>query len=771
MTDFHAVKFGEPMSRREDDRLVQGRGCYVDDTHEPGELIAVFVRSNYASAKLLGIDASTALAHPGVVAVLTGADLKADGVDVHSAPFKLQQPDGTQAVSTPRPLLVDGRVRFVGEPVAMVIAQSLQAAIDASELVLVDYETLEAVIDRESATRAGAPSVWPDRAGNVAFRWQKGDQPACEKVMEASHHVTRLDFRISRVSAMPLEPRGAVAFPDERGRTVLRLAHQSPHLMRNELAAMFGIGRDEVRVLVGDVGGSFGMKSGVLREEAAIYWAARRLKKRIRWMATRSESLLGDDQARDLDITAALGLDAQGRFTCLHVRYELNIGAYMSWRSTVALANFGGIAGVYTTPVIIGEANGYFSNTPPTAAYRGAGRPEATYAVERLIDVAAQEIGMDPVELRRRNLIPPSAMPYQTPFIFQYDCGEFERNMDRALSLSRYSDFPARREASRRAGKLRGIGIANPIEVAGGPYAKPAPDWSEIRAHADGTVTLAAGAMSVGQGHETSLPQLVAQRLGIAPESVRYVQGDTDAIANGKGNGGSGGLILGGTAASLSVDDLIDKARHLAARELEASVHDIEYAAGVFRVAGSDLTITLGDVASTAEQGGASLLGAGQFALSQSTFPNGCHICEVEVDPDTGAVEVVGYTSVEDVGRVMNPKLVEGQIHGGVAQGIGQALMEQICYDETGQLLTGSFMDYAMPRASDMPAMRGENPETPTPLNPLGVKGVGEAGTVGALAATMNAVCHALQPAGVRHIDMPATPLRVWTALMEARSM
>jgi carbon-monoxide dehydrogenase large subunit len=617
-----------------------------------------------------------------------------------------------------------------------------------------------------AATAAGAPLVWDERPGNIAYHWQRGDFAQVDAALAASKHVTRLASRVSRVGAMPLEPRAALAYIGEDGRPVLHASHQSPHQLRDNVAQVFGLPQDGLRVVAQDVGGSFGMKAGPLREELLVFWAARRLRRAVRWTAARTEAFLCDEQARDIAITAELGLDATGRFTALKVHYDINVGAYMSGRSTSPINNFGGIAGVYTTPLIAAEAVGIFTHTQPTAAYRGAGRPDATYAIERVIDVAAAELGIDPAELRRRNLVPPEAMPYRTAFIFTYDCGEFERNLDHALALAKYAEFPARRDEATRRGRLRGIGICMPIEPAGGLGS----DAAIVRAHADGTVTLYAGSMSVGQGHDTALSSLVAQRLGIPLERVRHLQGDTDRIASGKGNGGSAGLLMGGTVTLRSVDDLVDKAARLAARQLEVAPEDLRFEQGAFRAIGTDLVLTLADVARAAEREGdaTTLSGSAQFKPEQATFPNGCHICEVEIDPATGEVQVVGYVCVEDVGRVLNPMLVDGQIQGGVAQGIGQVLLEEMRHDASGQLLSGSFMDYAMPRAADLPPVTSVNLETPTALNPLGVKGVGEAGTVGALAATMNAVCHALQPAGIRHIDMPVTPMKVWQALREA---
>jgi carbon-monoxide dehydrogenase large subunit len=763
----HDIHFGVSPTRVEDGRLVTGAGRYTADLRRPGMLFAIFVRSPHPNARILSIATEAALAHPGVVAVLTGADAISDGVDANRAPARFASPDG-DAFETKRPLLCHERVRFVGEPCAMVIAESLTAAMDAAELVAIDYAPEAAIVDVASAQAPGAPQMWAQREGNVAYRWSKGDKAGLQAALASAHHVTRLTSRISRVTAAAMEPRAALAYVGEDGRPVLHASHQSPHLLRAEIAAIFDMPKEALRVIATDVGGSFGMKSGPLREEIAVLWAARRLRRPVRWTATRGESFACDDQARDLEVDAELALAADGRFTALHVRYSANIGAYFSMRSTVAITNFGGIAGVYATPVIVGESTGYFTHQPPTAAYRGAGRPEATYALERLIDAAAAEMNIDPAELRLRNLIAPSAMPYQTPFIFRYDCGEFERNMRQALAKCDYAGFARRREESKKRGKLRGIGLANPIEVAGGPYAALPTEWSRIEANADGSVTLVAGTMSVGQGHETTLSNLVAQTLGLPLASVRYMQGDTDAIADGKGNGGSSGLILGGSAARLGAQDLLGKAKALAEEELEVAAWDLVYENGVFKVPGSDVQITLAQLANISQARGQTLAGAGQFQPASATFPNGCHVCEVEIDPQTGQVQVLRYIGVEDVGRVLDPMLVEGQIHGGVAQGIGQALLEQVHYDADGQLTTGSFMDYAMPRAFTMPTVETENPQTPTALNPLGVKGVGEAGTVGALAATMNAVCHALAPAGIRHLDMPATPVRVWQALHEA---
>jgi aerobic carbon-monoxide dehydrogenase large subunit len=747
-------------SRREDDRLLSGRGRYTDDVDHPGALYAAFVRSPYPSARIRSIDTDEAMAYPGVAAVFTSRDLAASGFADMPNPFKLPQGDGSFATETPRPFLAGERVLFVGEPVAMVLADTPSAALDGVERVLVDYEELPVVVGVDEAQAPDAPQLWPDRPGNIGYDWHKGDDAQVQAALDASHRVVVLRSRISRVVAMPMEPRAVLGTIDEDGRPVLNVSHQSPHQFRAEVASRMGMAPEELRVVAGDVGGSFGMKWGPLREEVLVFWATSRLQRAVRWTAQRNESFLSDEHARDLYVHAELGLDAQGRFTALRVRYDVNIGAYMSGRSAPPIFNIGGISGVYTTPVVSARVVGVFTNTQTTTAYRGAGRPDATYAIERIIDVAAAEMGIDPVELRRRNLIPADAMPYQTSFQFRYDCGDFGATMHRALELADYAGFSQRRADALQRGQLRGIGVAMPVEMAGGIGG----DWASVRIDPDGGLTLMPGAMSVGQGHETAFVALVSERLGIPASKVRYASGDTDLLQNGKGNGGSSALVMGSSAIIGAAEDLVQNAKALAAAQMEVSVADVEFAAGEFRVAGTDLHVGWDALA----RAGTPLAGAGAFVPPAPTFPNGCHVCEVEVDPETGHVQLLRYVSVEDIGRVMHPKLVEGQIHGGVAQGIGQSLLEEIRYDDGGQLITGSFMDYAMPRATDIPTIISENLEVPTALNPLGVKGVGEAGTVGALAATTNAICNALAPAGVRHLDMPATPLRVWESLRDA---
>jgi carbon-monoxide dehydrogenase large subunit len=763
--------------RREDARLLTGRGNYVADPQPEGLLHAVLLRSPHAHATIRSIDISAAIgAATGVAGVFTHEDLT--DVTPIAGGIGFPRPDGSPAAKTDRALLAHGKVRFVGEPVALILADTKAAALEAAEAVTVGYDPLPLVIDPIAALAPGAPAVWDEYPDNTAFLWQRGDGPAAVTALAQAAHVTTLDFTVSRVTANSMEPRGAWAEVAPDGRLTVHASHQSPFALRNGMAGgNFGLKPTDIRVLADDVGGSFGMKSGVHQEVVLAAWAARRLNRPVRWVADRTEGFLTDEQAREMHIHASLGFDADHRITALQLRWTVNLGAYCSGRSGWPVGNIGGIAGVYDIPVIAAQVHGVLTNTVPTAAYRGAGRPEATYAIERLIDVAAGELGLSPYELRRRNLIPPSAMPYKTALTFTYDCGEFEGNMQLAAELSELEAFPSRRAEAQRQGKLRGIGIANCIEVAGGPFLRPAKDLATLRLAEDGSLILRSGSMSVGQGLETAFTQLVADRFGIPADRVRYQGGgDTDLLASGKGNGGSGALCIGGAAISLAVDAVIEKARRLAAELLEAAVVDIELSQGAFRIAGTDRSVTLADVARAAhdpahippgEEGG--LVESGEFTPTACTFPNGTHICEVEIDPETGFTEIVRYSAVEELGRVLNPLLVAGQIHGGVVQGIGQVLGEAIVHDpQSGQMLTASFMDYQMPRANDLPDFRLATREVPTAVNPLGAKGVGEAGTVGALAAAMNAVNDALAPLGIRHFDMPATPNRVWHAIQAA---
>jgi carbon-monoxide dehydrogenase large subunit len=771
---------GQSARRVEDPRLLQGLGRYSDDVNLARQACAVVVRSPHAHARLAAVDASRAAKAPGVLAVLTGADVAADGLgDLPSDPNRKRR-DGSAAFATRRPALARDRVRHVGDPVALVVAETREQALDAAELLGIDYEPLPAVASTDAATRAGAPPVWDEVPDNVAFVWEAGNRDAVARALAGAAHVTRLDFVITRVAAAPLEPRAAVGEYDRRtGRYTLHTGIQGPHLLRTLLAErVFRVPQSHLRVVTGEVGGSFGMRSGLYPEHVLVLWAARRLGRPVKWTSDRREGFVSDEHGRDNVSTAELALDREGRFLALRVAIGLNVGAYLTPRSAgPGTNNVGGIAGVYTTPAIHVQTTGVFTHTTPTGPYRGAGRPEATYAIERVIDVAARELGIDPLELRRRNLIPASAMPFKTGLVFTYDCGDFARGLDLALGSADAAGFERRRAEARQRGLLRGLGIANPIEVAGGPYTAMNPDTAELRVNPDGSVSLFAGSTSMGQGNETAFVQIVSDALGVPAGRIQVFAGDTDALGAGRGNGGSGALTVGGSAVTRATEKVIERGRRIAARLLEAAHEDVVLRDGTFTVAGTDKGVTWASVARTAYvprqlppgmEPGFSETAA--FTPPAVTFPNGSHVCEVEIDPDTGTVRVVRYTVVDDVGRMVNPMLVKGQIHGGVVQGLGQGLFETLAYDETtGQLLAGSFMDYAMPRADDLPSFEVDSHEVPTKVNPLGAKGVGEAGTVGALPALLNAVNDALAPLGVRHLDMPVTPERVWRAIQDAR--
>ena len=762
--------------RREDPRLLTGGGDYAADAHRENMLHAIFVRSPYAHAKIIGINVADARGMAGIVAVYTNEDL--DDVNPIPGGIGFPRPDGGKAAMTDRPLLVRDRVRFVGEPVALVLSESRAAGLEAAEAVVVDYAELPIVTDVMDAMETGAAPVWDEYPDNIGYLWKRGDAELTEANLKSSAHVTKLDFTVSRVTANTMEPRGAWAEIGPDGRMVVHASNQSPFNLRNGMAnGNFNIKPTDIRVIPGDVGGSFGMKSGVHVEVVLVAWAARKLNQPVRWISERTEGFLTDEQAREMRIIGELGLDANNKITALKLRWNANLGAYCSGRSGWPVGNVGGVAGTYLIPAISAEVCGVMTHTGPTAAYRGAGRPEATYAIERLIDVAARERGISPYELRRINLIPPEAMPYKTALTFLYDCGEFEGNMIKAAELAELDTFETRRDTAKANGKLRGIGLTNCIEVAGGPFLRPAKDLSTLRFAEDGQLILRTGSMSVGQGLETTMTQIVADRFGIPIENIRYEQGDTDQLPYGKGNGGSGALCIGGSAVMLAVDKVIERASKLAAELLEAAVTDIELREGKFHIAGTDRSIDVAAVGRASfdanfippgEEGG--LTESGEFIPTAVTFPNGTHICEVEIDPDTGVTEIIRYSAVEELGKILNPMIVAGQIHGGVVQGIGQAMGEVIIHDPaSGQMLTASFMDYQMPRADELPDFRLATREVPTKVNPIGAKGVGEAGTVGAMAAVMNAINDALAPLGIRHFDMPATPGRVWQAITAAK--
>jgi carbon-monoxide dehydrogenase large subunit len=767
---------GAAVPRIEDRRLLRGLGRYTDDHAPPGALHLVFVRSPHAHAVIGAIDSAAALAMPGVAGVITGTDLDALGTLQTSVQRHL--PDGSPMPRPPYRVLATDRARFVGDPVAAVLAETRSQARDAAEAVLVDWQEMPAVTDAAAALHGG-PAVWPEHApGNLCFLFRQGDAAATDAAFAGAAHVVRQDMRISRVGATPMEPRAAIGMWDESTeRYTLTSGVQVPHKLRDELALLLGVPQSALRVISPDMGGAFGMRGAPTQEHALVLWAARQCGRPVRWAADRTEAFLSDFHARDNFSGVELALDANGIFLGLRVRTVANLGAYLSFNTPHSSTNnLGGLAGTYRTPHIFSEVRGAFTNCQPTAPYRGAGRPEATFAIERIIDIAADQLGIDRVKLRRKNLIAAGAMPFRTGLVFTYDSGDFSRAMDVAMAAADWAGFAARRAEAEARGRLRGIGIANAIEIAGGPQAQPNEEGAEIRFDAQGNATLLLGGHNHGQGHETAFRQVALSLLGLPHARVRIVQGDTDQVAHGRGTFGSRSLMAGGAAVAQAAEAIIAKGRAIAAHLLEAAEIDVEFQAGRFSVAGTDRGVGFDAVARAAFTPGALPRGMPMGLMAQAvtppnapTFPNGCHVCEVEVDPDTGVVDVVGYVVADDVGTVINPKLLKGQIHGGIAQGLGQALLEDMRFDASGQLLTASFMDYAVPRAHDLPLFDVQSCPTPTTSNPLGVKGAGEAGTVGALPVVVNAVIDALRPLGVRHIDMPLTAQAVWRAIAAAR--
>ncbi len=765
---------GNSVPRTEDPRLLSGGGRYVDDIDLPGLCRAHILRSPHAHATIRGIDAGAARSMPGVHAVLTGADYAASGLGTIQPQLVLKSRDGApMARPSFAPLAIDRSVH-VGEAVAVVVADSLAQAKDAAETIDVDFEPLEATIDTAVADAETTPALWQEAPGNESFVHFLGDRDAVDAGFAKAAHVVERRFTISRVTSNTMEPRAFLGDVDRAGRYTLYAAVHYPHRLRSALARdIFGLPENRVRVIAGDVGGSFGLRGGMYPEQILVLWASRETGRPVKWTCERSEGLISDHQGRDNVTDAALALDDEGNFLAMRVRTRVNIGAYVaSMAGGPATANLGTLAGTYVTPAIHVETAGVFTNTNPTCPYRGAGRPEAAYVLEQLIDAAARRLGRDPVALRRQNTIPEDAMPFSTGLVFEYDCGAFEKNLDRALELADHAAFEERRAAARAKGKLRGIGISNTIERA----AAPGQERALLRFDPSGTATLFVGTISHGQGHETIYKQIVAQTLGIDPATLRVEEGDSDALSIGGGTGGSRSATLGGSAVLRAAEKIVELAKPIAAHLLEAAEDDLEFADGAFGIAGTDRSVPLVEVARTAylppklpadiEPGLEA--GAGYVAKVEN-FPNGCHVCEVEIDPDTGAIGIVDYSVVDDVGTVLNPLLLKGQIHGGVAQGLGQAVMERIVFDRgSGQNLSGSFMDYAMPRADDMCGFRVEANPVPTATNPLGVKGAGEAGTVGALPAVTSAIVDALAPLGIETIDMPASPETVWRAIQGA---
>ncbi len=767
------VGIGASVRRVEDFRLLRGAGNYVGDLKLANMAHMVVVRSPYANARIDSIDKTAALAAPGVLAVLIGAEQDEAGIGHFITIVQRHRPDGSPM---PRPAfrpLAVGHARFVGDAVAVVVAETVAQAQDAAELLDIAYTALPSVTSAVAALEPNAPVVWPELTpDNLCFRFQLGNRDATDAAFARADHVATLPFRITRVSANPMETRNAIGvFEPIEGRYTLHAGVQAPHKIRSELAEhTLGVSSAKLRVISPDLGGGFGMKGSPYPEHALVLWAARVVGRPVRWLAARGESFLSDFHARDNDSVVELALSKDGDFLGLRIRTVANLGAYLGFNTPHSSTNnLGGLAGMYRTPAIHAEVLGAFTNTQPTAPYRGAGRPEATYAIERVIDVAARQMGLDPVALRRRNLIAAEAMPFKTGLIFTYDCGAFERGMDMALEAADWPGFAARRAASAKRGLLRGISIVNAIEIAGGPPRTPNEEAAEIRFDASGEATLLVGSHNHGQGHETAFRQIAHSLLGLDPQHVRVVSGDTDVVNHGRGTFGSRSILAVGTVLERSASRIIARGKQIAAHLLEAAEADIEFDAGAFRVAGTDRSVRIEDIARASYEP-AKLPRGSELGLSaqailtpeDATFPNGTHVCEVEIDPETGVAEVVRYTVSDDVGTVINPLLVKGQMHGGIAQGIGQALGEQVLYDEDGQMVTGSFMDYQMPRADDLPNLPVLSNPVPTKMNPLGAKGAGEAGCVGALAVVIGAVADALD---VDHIDMPATPERVWQVL------
>jgi len=754
--------------RIEDAALLRGDGRFAADARQEGEVTAWFVRSPHAFARIRGIDAQAAQRAPGVLAVLTAADMKAAGVGSIARPVPQQARDGTPLRSPHRPALAGDRVRHVGEPVALVVAATRAAAQDAAELVEVDYEDIAPVVDLRDAVAAAAPLVHREAPGNIALAWALGDEPdnlrEIDGAMRAAAHVARVSLVNQRIVVASLEPRGATADYDAAGDSYeLRCGSQSVMTLREQLVGILGIGRDKLRVVTEDVGGGFGMKSPAYPEYAALLVAAKRLQRPVHWMSTRSEAFLSDQQARDTVTDAELALDGEGRFLALRVKALASMGAYVtSHGAFIATSNFARcLSSVYRIPRIAAEIRCVFTNTVPTGPYRGAGRPEANYALERLVDEAARVTGIDRMELRRRNLITAAEMPYKTPIGVTYDSGDFPAIFAETLRRADVAGFAARRARSQAAGKRRGLGISCFLEHAGG-----APmEGAALVFPGDGTIALHLAVGPSGQGHATIFRHLAAERLGIPEAQIVMRTGDTRLGVEGSGTVASRGTMTSGAASVRTVELVIEKGRRMAARLLEAAEADIDYAGGVFRITGTDRYLSLLDVAEKSAALGEPLDSKARTEVPQS-FPNGCHICEVEIDPADGTIAIPAYTAVDDCGNALDPVLVEGQIQGGVAQGIGQALCEHAVYDPaSGQLLAGSFMDYAMPRAEDVPDVAGTLHPVPCRTNPLGVKGTGEAGTTAALAAVMNAISDAI-PGSM--LDMPATPEKLWRACRDA---
>ena len=762
---------GQPATRIEDNRFLSGQGSYVEDINIKGQSYAAFVRSPHAHATISSINISEANSLPGVLGIFTVEDLKADGIGNLPCAAPAMNKDGTPCVMPPRPALAEGRVRHVGDAVAVVVAETREQALDAAEQVWVEYELLAAVVETDKAMLEGSNLVWEEAQENQCFDWEAGEADATEQAFSAAKHIAELDLINNRVVPTSMETRGAIASIEaDTGRLTLHVSCQGVHVMRRLLATqIFNVAEEEIHVTCNDVGGGFGMKIFLFPEYVCTLYAARKFGRAVKWISDRNEAFVSDSHGRDHVTRMQLALDQNAKILGLKVNTIANLGAYLS-NFAPFVATAAGVpmlVGCYAIPTAYVEIQGVFTNTTPVDAYRGAGRPEAIYAIERLLDAAAFDLGLSPAEIRRRNFITPEAMPYSTALGATYDSGEFQKNLEDALEMSDWNNFDSRRTSAKTRGKLLGIGLASYIEKCAGG----SPEQARLEVSAEGHVTLYIGTLSNGQGHETAFRQILCERLGVAFENVSIVQGDSDLIETGGGTMGSRSVPVGGSAIGAASKKIIDKAKETAAELMESAVSDIEFDDGEFRIVGTDRVQSFNEVAkAAAADSGVAFDEKETFTPDEATYPNGTHICELEIDEATGEIELVDYSVVDDFGKVINPLLLEGQVHGGIAQGLGQALLESCEYEkESGQLLSASFMDYTMPRADDFPPIRFNRNEVPCTTNPLGIKGAGEAGAIGAPPAIINAIVNALSDYGVRHVDMPVTPNKLW-GLMQSRN-
>ncbi len=748
---------GRPVPRKEDDRLLRGGGCYSDDVTVAGQACACMVRSPHAHARILAIDAAEALAMPGVIAVLTGRDALQDGLK--PIPYRPISPNPHEVrleaiFLAPYPPLPADKARYVGQAVAMVVAETLAAAKDAADRVAVDFEPLPAVTAARDAAAPGAPLVWNESTSNVCVDCRFGDAAAAEAAFGRAAHVVRLETTVNRVTGVPMEPRSALGTYDESsGRYTVHASSGGVQRHRNEIAGALGVPESAVRVVTRDLGGNFGARNNLYPEFALVAWAAKRLRRPVKWTCERSEAFLSDEHARDLVSQAELALDAEGNFLAMRCTSTSNVGAHAV--SFIPLAKGIGVStSLYHIPAVSIRGRAVITNTSPTTPYRAAGRPEVMYVIERLIDMAARRHGFDRVELRRRNLIPKAALPYRNPQGLVYDSGDYIGVQERALELADWKGFKKRRKESRARGRYRGIGLGNYVELnTGAPRER-----AEISVLPEGCIEIVLGTLSAGQGHETSFAQLIAEWFGVELAQVRLVTGDSDVAKVGGGSHSGRSMRMGAVVMAHASDEIVEKGRQRASERLEAAPADIEYSPGRFTVKGTDRSIGLFELAP--------LSGSHDETTPLPSYPYGCAVCEVEIDPETGVVEVVRHSSVDDCGRAVNPLILHGQTHGGIAAGVGQALWESCHYDpHSGQLLSASFMDYAIPRADMLPSFATEISEVPSTTNPLGLRGGGEGGTTPALAAVANAIVDALAEFGVEHIELPATPERVWRAI------